>query len=180
MFTLSSSTLTAVLVACRLVVLPVLLLAFALLAGCGGDDGPQTKEGFISEADGVCQSLAGEFQSSGSQQPGTPQEVADANHVIADLYEKFSDRLGKVRLPEGAARTDAQAYVTSVTKTEPLLDRLRSSADGFLEAAKGTDRQALSVAGSAVRSSLDAFRAARAQSDTLAVSYGLNLCGNLD
>ena len=166
----------------RIAVIPaVLLLGLLLLAGCGGDDGPQTKEGFISEADGVCQSLAGEFESSGSEQPGTPQEVADANHVIADLYEKFSDRLGKVRLPDkGAARTGAQAYVTSVTKTEPLLDRLRSSADGFLEAAKGSDRQALSVAANTVRSSLDAFRAARAQSDSLAVSYGLNLCGNLD
>jgi len=166
----------------RLAVLPVLLaLVVALLAGCGGDDGPQTKEGFISEADGLCQSLAGEVESSGSQQPGTPQEVADANHVLADLYEKLSDRLGKVRLPdEGAARTGAQAYVTSVTKTKPLLERLRSSADGFVEAAKGNDRQALSVAANTVRSSLDAFRAARAQSDSLAVSYGLNLCGNLD
>lgn len=165
----------------RIALLPVLLLALALIAGCGGDDGPQTKEGFISEADGVCQSLAGEFESAGSDQPGTAQEVADANHVIADLYEKFSDRLGEVRLPDtGAARTGAQAYVSSVTKTEPLLDRLRSSADGFLEAAKGTDRQALSVAANTVRSSLDAFRAARAQSDSLAVSYGLSLCGNLD
>ena len=86
-----------------------------------------------------------------------------------------------MRLPDtGAARTGAQAYVSSVKKTEPLLDGLRSSADGFLEAAKGTDRQALSVAANTLRSSLDAFRAARAQSDTLAVSYGLQLCGNLD
>ena len=165
----------------RIAVIPVLLLAFALIAGCGGDDGPQTKEGFISEADGICQSLAGEFESSGSQQPGTPKEVADANHVLADLYEKLSERLAKVSLPDqGAARTGAQAYVSSVKKTEPLLDRLRSSADGFLEAAKGTDRQTLAVAAQALRSSLDAFRAARAESDTLAVSYGLNLCGNLD
>ena len=164
----------------RIAPLPV-LLALALIAGCGGDDGPQTKEGFISEADGICQSLAGEFESAGSEQPGTPQEVADANHVLADLYEKLSDRLADVRLPvAGAARTEAQAYVSSVTKTEPMLDRLRSSADGFLEAAKGTDRQALAVAGNTLRSSLDAFRAARAQSDSLAVSYGLNLCGNLD
>ena len=169
----------------RFAVLPVALLAFAfafaLVAGCGGGDVPQTKEGFINDADTVCQRLGGEFDSSGSQQPGTPQEVADANHVLADLYEKLGDRLGKVRLPDkGPARTGAQHYVASVKQAKPLLDRLRSTADGFLEAAKGTDKQALSVAANALRSSLDAFRAARAQSDSLAVSYGLNLCGNLD
>ena len=35
----------------RFAVLPVLLLAFALVAGCGGDDAPQTKQGFIDDAD---------------------------------------------------------------------------------------------------------------------------------
>jgi hypothetical protein len=165
----------------RHAVLPVLLLAVALIAGCGGDDAPQTKEGFINDADGVCQSLAGEFESSGSQQPGTPKEVADANHVLADLYQKLADRLGKVRLPDqDPARTGARNYVASVQKAKPLLNRLRSSADGFLQAAKGTDRQALSVAATKLRSALDAFRATRAQSDSLAVTYGLNLCGNLD
>ncbi len=163
----------------RLATVPVLLLALALLAGCG--DGPQTKEGFISEADGVCQDLAGDFESSGSQQPGTPQEVRDANHLLADLYEKLTDRLGDVRLPAtGAARAQAQGYVASVQKTKPLLGGLRSAADGFLEAAKGNDSQALSVAANTLRGALDAFRAARAASDSLAVSYGLSLCGNLD
>jgi hypothetical protein len=166
----------------RLASLPVLLLAFTLVGGCGGgDDGPQTKEGFISEADGVCQTLAGDFESSGSQQPGTAKEVADANHVLADLYGKLSERLAKVRLPDaGAARTDAEAYIASVKRGEPLVKRLRAAADGFYEAAKGTDKQALSVAANTLRSSLDAFRAARARSDSLAVSYGLSLCGNLD
>ena len=166
----------------RTAVIPVvLLLGLVLLAGCGGDDGPQTKEGFISEADGVCQSLAGEFESSGAQQPGTAKEVRDANHVLADLYGKLSERLAKVRLPDtGAARTQAQAYIASVKRGDPLVKRLRTSADGFYDAAKGSDKQALSVAANTLRSSLDAFRAARAQSDSLAVAYGLQLCGNLD
>jgi hypothetical protein len=165
----------------RIAIVPVLLLALALIAGCGGDDGPQTKEGFISEADGVCQSLSGEFESSGSQQPGTAKEVADANHVLADLYAKLSERLGKVRLPDkGAARTDAQAYIASIKRGDPLVKRVRTTADGFYAAAKGNDKQALAVAGTALRSALDAFRAARAAWDTRAVSYGLNLCGNLD
>lgn len=166
----------------RILVVPLLLLlAFALVAGCGGDDGPQTKEGFISEADGVCQDLAGEFSSSGSQEPGTAEEVRDANHVLADLYGKLADRLRDVPLPDtGAARTQAQAYITSVTQGDALVKRLRTAADGFYEAAKGSDKQALSVSANTLRGALDAFRAARAQSDSLAVSYGLNLCGNLD
>ena len=164
-------------------VLVLLLVAGLLpLSGCGGDDrGPQTKEGFILDADGVCESFAGEFEDAGSANPGTAKEVADANKVLADTYERFSEVMGKVRLPaSGAARTQAKAYVDSVRAAEPLLDRLRSTADAFLEAARGTDRQALTVAGNNLRIALDAFRAARAKSDTLAVQYGLNLCGNLD
>ena len=165
----------------RIAPLPVAARPRADRAAAAATSGPQTKEGFISDADGVCQSLAGEFESAGSEQPGTPQEVADANHVLADLYEKLADRLADVRLPDaGAARTEAQAYVASVTKTEPMLARLRSTADGFLAAAKGTDRRRSRSPATPCAAALDAFRAARAQSDSLAVSYGLNLCGNLD
>lgn len=160
-----------------------MLLVIALLAGCGGggDSGPQTKEGFINDADGVCESLATQFQDAGAQQPGTATEVAAANHVLADLYDKLADRLEQVELPaSGAARTKAQAYVASVTGSRPLLDRLRSTADAFVAAAKTNDAQKLGAAGNDVRVALDNFRAARASSDTLAVQYGLNLCGNLD
>ena len=65
-------------------------------------------------------------------------------------------------------------------RSEPLLDRLRAAADAFLEAAKSERRAELARAGNALRVALDAFRAARATSDGLAVEYGLNLCGNLD
>ena len=160
----------------------LLVAGLALLSGCGDDDrGPQTREGFILDADGVCESFAGEFQDAGSENPGTAKEVADANKVLADLYERFSDVMGEVRLPAGgAARTQAKAYVDSVLASGPQLDRLRSTSDAFLEAAKGQDRQALTVAGNDLRTALDGFRASRAKSDTLAVQYGLNLCGNLD
>lgn len=165
-----------------LAVLVVLLVAgLALLSGCGGDKGPQTKEGFILDADGVCEDFVGEFRDAGSASPATAKEVADANKVLADLYGRFSDAMGKVRLPaSGTARTQAKAYVDSVRASEPLLDRLRSASDAFLQAAGGQDRQALTVAGSNLRIALDRFRATRARSDTLAVAYGLNLCGNLD
>jgi len=158
----------------------VLAAGLALLSGCGGDSGPQTKEGFILDADGVCESFLTEFEDAGSGNPGTAQEVAEANKVLADVYGRFSDVMRQVRLPDGAGRTQAQAYVGSVRASEPLLERLRSTADAFLEAARGTDRQALAVAGNDLRAALDGFRATRARSDTLAVDYGLNLCGNLD
>ena len=170
---------------CRRPPVAVLVLAIvgalALLSGCGGDDGPQTKEGFILDADGVCESFLGKFEEAGSRNPGTAKEIAEANRVLADTYERFSERMAQVQLPDsGAARTQAQAYVQSVRSSGPLLDRLRATADDFLQAAGGRDRQALTEAGNDLRIALDAFRANRAQSDRLAVDYGLNLCGNLD
>ena len=151
------------------------------LSGCGGDDAPQTKEGFILEADGVCETFADDFTEAGAQNPGTPKEVADANKVLADLYERFSERISEVRLPAaGAARTQARAYIDSVRRSEPLLDRLRAASDEFLQAARGSDARALQTAGNNLRQALDAFRASRSASDRLAVEYGLTLCGNLD
>ena len=165
-----------------LTVLGLLLVAGLLaLSGCGGDDAPQTKEGFILEADGVCEDFLDDFTEAGSQNPRTPKEIADANQVLADLYERFSERISDVRLPaSGAARRQAQAYVDSVRRSEPLLDRLRAASDDFLEAAEGRDARALSTAGNNLRQALDAFRSSRSASDRLAVQYGLNLCGNLD
>lgn len=159
----------------------MLVAGASVLSACGGDDAPQTKESFILEADGVCESFAKEFSETGSQDPGTAKEVAEANDVLADLYERFGERLSEVELPAGgAARTQAQAYVDSVRRSEPLLDRLRQASDAFLQAAEGTDARALSATGNDLRSALDAFRASRSASDRLAVDYGLNLCGNLD
>jgi hypothetical protein len=162
--------------------LSAILIAAALLAGCGGDDdaGPQTKEGFISAADNVCQDMFSEFAQVGDGQPTTPAGVADANNELADTYARLADRLEDVRLPdEGAARTRAQAFVKSVRAAEPLLDRLRAASKRFVEAGAKKDREALTKAGNDVRAALDAFRSARAESDRLAIAYGLNFCGNL-
>ena len=160
--------------------LAVLLVVAAALAGCGGDGAPQTKEGFISAADNVCQDLFGEFAQASSSEPDTPQEVAEANNELADTYDKLAERLADVPLPEsGAARTQAQAFVRSVGAARPLLDRLRTASARFVRAAEDEDRQAVARAGNEVRAALDAFRAARAESDRLAIAYGLNFCGNL-
>lgn len=164
-----------------LVLLLLAVAAVAPLSGCGGDDSPQTKESFILEADGVCEEYLGEFAEAGADDPGTAREVANANTVLADLYERFMEDITDVRLPAaGPARTEAQAYIDSVERSAPLLDRLRATADAFVDAAEGTDTRALTVAGNELRTALDRFRANRAESDRLAVDYGLNLCGNLD
>jgi hypothetical protein len=159
-----------------------MLLAAALLAGCGGDDdaGPQTKEGFIAAADNVCQKLFSEFAKAGDGQPTTPEGVAAANNDLAETYAKLADRLEDVRLPDaGTARTKATAFVRSVRAAEPLLDRLRAASARFVAAGKKKDRAAITKAGNDVRAALDAFRSARAESDRLAIAYGLNFCGNL-
>ncbi|HVF79514.1 MAG TPA: hypothetical protein VNA28_14555 [Solirubrobacteraceae bacterium] len=159
----------------------VLLAAVFLAAGCGGDDkGPQTKEGFISAADGVCEDLFSEFAQAKGTEPTTPEEVAEANEQLADTYEKLGDKLGEVRLPStGAARTQAQAFVASVRGAKRLLANLRASSQRFVDAANAADREALTKAGNDVRGALDAFRSSRADSDRLAIAYGLNFCGNL-
>ena len=162
--------------------LAAVLLAAALLAGCGVDDdrGPQTKEGFIAAADNVCQDLFSEFAQAGEGQPSTPAGVAAANKDLAETYAKLVERLEDVRLPDEArARRGAAAFVRSVRAAEPLLDRLRTASTRFVDAAQKKDRGAITKAGSDVRTQLDAFRSARADSDRLAISYGLNFCGNL-
>ena len=159
------------------------VVAASAVLGCGGGDdnrGPQTKEGFISAADGVCEELFSEFAQASEGQPKTARDVASANNELAATYEKLADRLDEVRLPdEGAARTQAAAFVRSVRSAEPLLADLRRSSKRFVDAAEANDRQALTNAGNDVRSALDAFRSARADADRLAIAYGLNFCGNL-
>lgn len=157
------------------------VLTAVVVVGCGGGDpAPQTKEGFVSAADDVCQDLFSDFARASSNEPDTPQEVADANDELADLYERLSDRLGDVPLPaSGAARTGAQGFVASVRAVVPLLDDLRAASSRFVEAAEARDRAAATRAGNDVRNALDAFRAARAESDRRAVRYGLTFCGNL-
>jgi hypothetical protein len=162
--------------------LPLTLLLVALLAGCGGGDdtGPQTKEGFILAADGACQDLAGDLAEAGAANPQTPEQVAEANNVLADLYGRLVEGLGEVRLPDaGTPRRQAQAFVTSVRTADPLVERLRTASKDFVTAASSKDRQATAIAGNEVRRALDAFRAARANSDRLAIGYGMNVCGNL-
>ena len=161
--------------------LPIALLALALLGGCGGgDDPPKTMAGFIAAADGVCEGLAAEIEEAGARQPTTPQQIGQANDVLADLYGRLAERLGDVRLPERAAdRRQAQAYVASVRRAVRPLDDLRRASARFVAAARENDTSALSTAGGDVRRALDAFRAARAASDRLAIDLGLNVCGNL-
>ena len=161
--------------------LTAVLLATSLLAGCGGGaDAPQTKEGFISAADSVCEDVFSEFAQASSDEPASAKDVAEANDELADTYAKLADRLDGVPLPgTGPARTQAQAFVASVRAGEPRLAQVRAAAERFVAAEESENSAALTKAGNDVRAALDAFRSARSDSDRLAVAYGLNFCGNL-
>jgi hypothetical protein len=167
----------------------VVLLVAALLAGCGGggDDQSSTmsKERYVAEGDVVCAELTDRFAGAGATDPQTPQEIEHAADVLAGLYGELDKGLRDIRLPTAPAdRRGALAYLAAVRRTDPLLARLRASAQRFAAAAAdgggGGDRVELAQAGNAVRGALDAFRAAQAQADRRALDYGFNYCGNLD
>ena len=160
-----------------------LLAAALLVAGCGGDDGPQTqtKDGYIAEADDVCAQLAQRFQEAGETDPQTPEQIADSADVLAELYGDLLGGLQDVRLPALAAdRRGAAGFVAGVRRTDRLLDDLQASAQRFVQASLGTDPRELTQAGIAVRGALDAFRAEQAATDRLALEYGFNVCGGLN
>ena len=156
------------------------LVVAALLAGCGGGDEPRTvtKERYVAEGDNVCAGLSDRFARAGATDPETPLQIAESADVLADLYGELLDGLQDLRLPtDPADRRGAQAYVAATRRTDPLLERLRSSAQRFLAAAGATDSRELTQAGIGVRAALDAFRAAQAQADRRALDYGFNFCG---
>ena len=159
------------------------VIAAALLAGCGGGDGPetQTKDNYIVEADDVCAQLSQRFQEAGDTDPQTPEQIADSADVLAELYGDLLDGLQDVRLPALAAdRRGAAGFVAGVRRTGRLLDGLQASAQRFVQASLGTDPRELTQAGIAVRAALDAFRAEQAGTDRLALVYGFNVCGGLN
>jgi hypothetical protein len=166
----------------------VVLLVAALLAGCGGggDDQSSTmsKERYVAEGDVVCAELTDRFAGAGATDPQTPQEIEHAADVLAGLYGELDKGLRDIRLPTAPAdRRGALAYLAAVRRTDPLLARLRASAQRFAAAAAaadGGDRVELAQAGNAVRGALDAFRAAQAQADRRALDYGFDYCGNLE
>ncbi len=155
------------------------VLAAMLLAGCGGEPGPVTKDRYVADADEVCAEFRERF-AAGTTDPATPQEIVRSADALADRYGEFVDRIQDIRLPtDPAERRGAAAYVAELRRNEPLLRRLRSAAQRFAAASEGDDRQALTQAGIEVRSALDAFRAGQARADRRALAYGFSVCGNL-
>jgi hypothetical protein len=159
--------------------LAALLLAALVVGGCGGSDGPQTKQQFIDDGDAVCESLAERFAPAGATEPRTPQEIAKSTDVLVDLYGDLASELDRIELPAGSDREGARAYVEAVGQTQPPLRRLQAASTHLVETAGGQDPRALSRAGTEVRAALDAFRAAVATAERLAIDYGFNVCGNL-
>lgn len=162
------------------------LVAAALLAGCGGGGGggapqPVTKELYIAQGDEVCAGLRGRFETAGASDPQTPKQIVDSANVLGDLYGDLFDGLKELELPARAAdRTAAAEYITEVGRTDALLVELKSSAERLATAVDDKDKRKIETAGNAVRSALDAFRAAQAKANQSAIVYGFNLCGNLN
>ncbi|HUR85899.1 MAG TPA: hypothetical protein VMY78_11180 [Solirubrobacteraceae bacterium] len=165
-------------------VIAAAVIAAAVLGGCGGgDDGPdvQTQDSYIAQADDVCAKLAQRFQDAGETDPQTPEEIAQSADVLVELYGDLLGGLQDVRLPAAAApRRGAAAFVAGVRRTNGLLGDLQSSSQRFVEASQGSDPRELTIAGNAVRSALDTFRAEQAVSDRLGLEYGFNVCGSLN
>ncbi|MEA2156830.1 MAG: hypothetical protein QOE11_2970 [Solirubrobacteraceae bacterium] len=164
-------------------VVAAVLVAAALLAGCGGgSDEPKivSKDLYIAEADNVCASLSERFNSAGAADPQTPRQIVDSAKVLSDLYGDLLKGLRDVKLPARPAdRRGAAAYVGAVAHTSSLLVQVRSSANAFLAAVAVKDAAKLTQTGNDVRQALDDFRAAQAGANARAVAYGFNLCGNL-
>jgi hypothetical protein len=162
------------------------LVAAALLAGCGGDDGgnssgPVTKELYIAQGDEVCAGLQERFETAGASDPQTPKQIVDSANVLGDLYGDLFDGLKDIELPARAAdRTGAADYISGVGRTDAQLAELKSTADSFADAVDAKDKRKIESAGQAVRSALDAFRAEQAKANQAAIVYGFNLCGNLN
>ena len=158
----------------------LLVLVVALSSGgCGGSDAPKTKEEFIAEADTVCERLAASFAKAGSTNPQTPDEIGTANSVLAELYDDLARDLSDLTAPPGTAGAGARDYIAAIQRSDTLVQRMKATSLELATAAHGRDPRRLAKAGNDLRSALDAFRAARAEADRLAVDYGFNTCGNL-
>ena len=161
------------------------LVAAALLAGCGGGGPSQpkvvSKDLYIAEGDNVCASFADRFRTAGDNNPHNAHDITQAADTLANIYGDLEQGLKKIKPPTRAAdRRGATAYIDAVSRTGGLLAQLRSSAQGLEDATAGKDPAKVTSAGNAVRSALDAFRAAQAQANQRALAYGFQLCGNLN
>lgn len=159
------------------------LAAAGLLAGCGGGDEPKTvtKDSYIAKADKVCADLSQRFSDAGGEDPQTPKDIVDSAGVLANLYDDLHKRLQDVKLPAGgAARAGAASYVEQVGTTQQLADQLRSSAQRLQDAVDTKDKSKITVAGTDVRTALDAFRAAQIQASRSGTAYGFTVCGSLN
>lgn len=156
----------------------LLLLLIALAVGCGGSE-PQTKDGFIADADGACTAAADALAQDGPSDADTVAGIADENRRLAGRYEDLRDALQDVTLPAGADAAGARAYVRSVQRAAALLPALRDASDRLVATEKDEDVPGLRRAANDVRGALNRFTTAIAASNAVGIDYGLVVCGNL-
>lgn len=106
------------------------LAAFALAAGCGGDDGDDTdpKEEYIAQGDEICARGTFTIGTHARERYGTPQpppkriEEYSKQIVVPTLQTEVVERLRALPAPQGDEQTTAAIY----DALEQAIDELRA------------------------------------------------------
>jgi hypothetical protein len=120
-----------------------LVLAAALLAGCGGggsDDEPAPRDDFVASANQICRESVTAIQNLerqlGSPNAPTKQVLARFGRIlpqIADEFRGMSDQLGELSPPEGMQ----EQYELTLSR----IDRVADELDRAAAKAKAGDRE---------------------------------------
>jgi hypothetical protein len=157
--------------------LGAILVAAALLAGCGGggDDGNgakiETKADFIAAADKIC--VARDARSRDlTKEAGT--DIGRLSRELAETYEDSIAKIEALALPPGAARAGAAKYVQSVSAMRKPVQRMKTSAADVEQA---DDVAELKAAGAQLQVNVNTVQAIGDVADQNARQYGMKSCG---
>lgn len=151
----------------------MIVVAAAVLAGCGGSSGPSATV-YAGEVNDICGRLAGELQSSGPlprsfRDPGArqrPQDLAAAATFLdrnVSILRTASAKLHALPMPDDEADTAKQWLAA--------LDGFISDLAGADDAARRADSQGFTT------SAFETAPEAAADRDALGAKLGVNGCG---
>ncbi len=112
--------------------LPALLAAALLVAGCGGDKAPSRAQ-YGKNASRVCAQLEKKTNDAAQGSPTTPDEIAAYADRLAKVLDDGVRSLDNVERPDGKDGEKAKAYVDELRrqidgKVKPALSDLRTAA----------------------------------------------------
>jgi hypothetical protein len=148
-------------------VLPTSLLTLALLAGCGGDDGP-TREEFAAEANRVCQEVNRAGERLGT--PDNPGEIVSFVDEANRTVDRGVQRLRDLETPEGEDGERAEQFVAAVEREAN--EQLKPALRDLRAAAERRDVDALQTAAERVQN------VSTEESDRLAREIGADACAD--